>query len=318
MRILCLVALWLLASAASAHQDRWQQLDFDSDPALNQHFFLYQLARSEERFAQQVSDNLVLAPAQRQALVAAVEAYRPFASNPRIHILRSDTELSAVTAALMARRGLPEECPTLCKPFRETAAVYRTRFWPQQEQMNAHWVATLTPRLEKHGEAIAQRLSRLLQTPLVEQRHRVDLVPDFPRGATTSGRSAHTLITSQSEEYRGWFALEMLFHEVAHTRATGRGSPLRVALNRRLGDRLAGNHRHLWHALHFYTVGQVVKSRLQASGVDYETYAQIHGVYDHGWKPYVPLMEKYWAPYLNGNTTMEKALTNLVAALPDS
>lgn len=51
------------------------------------------------------------------------------------------------------------------------------------------------------------------------------------QGATTSGRTAYTIINSTYPDYSHWAALEMVLHEVAHVNGTGRNSKLRKMIN---------------------------------------------------------------------------------------
>ena len=155
------VVFWLLGTtAAHAELDQWRHVDFESYLELNQHVFLYELARSEALFEEEVTQGPALSQAQKQILEVAVDAYRPFAVERR-DLLRSDTELAGITNALMSREALPADCPTLCPVFQKAAPVYQAHFWPNHQQINKSWLSDLMPKLEAHGDAVLRRLEQL-------------------------------------------------------------------------------------------------------------------------------------------------------------
>ena len=70
--------------------------------------------------------------------------------------------------------------------------------------------------------------------------------------------------------------------------------------------------RDLWHALLFFTSGEVVKKRL---GADYVPYAYRNGLYDRGWGAFRKALEQHWVPYLQGRVTFDAAIRDVVKAL---
>jgi hypothetical protein len=75
--------------------------------------------------------------------------------------------------------------------------------------------------------------------------------------------------------------------------------------------------RDLWHALLFYTTGEIVKRTLKNNGMgDYIPYAYRYGLYERatGWKNYQRALELHWQPYLNGKMDADAALACLVEA----
>jgi hypothetical protein len=92
------------------------------------------------------------------------------------------------------------------------------------------------------------------------------------------------------ERHQGPAALESIFHEAGHALIFPPHRELRTALEE------AGKpgHDDLWHALLFFTAGEVVKRQ---PGPD------------------LPLLEKHWTAVLDGEVTPSERVKALVAAL---
>ena len=74
--------------------------------------------------------------------------------------------------------------------------------------------------------------------------------------------------------------------------------------------------RDLWHAVLFYTTGEVVKRRLAEDGIRaYVPYAYQYWIYTRNWTRFQGVLEHAWQPYLDGTRSFEDALRNMVAAL---
>ena len=99
-------------------------------------------------------------------------------------------------------------------------------------------------------------------------------------------------------------SLEVLFHEASH----GIAEPVQSAIVRECRQRDKAIPRDLWHALIFYTTGEVIsplmtapttspgrgrrqtqhKSPSSRSHRNYTPYAIREGLYERGWKDYLP------------------------------
>jgi hypothetical protein len=118
------------------------------------------------------------------------------------------------------------------------------------------------------------------------------------------------LITSLDPLYAGESSLEMLFHEASHT-------GLIAGIERFLEQECSARKKNcdnLWHAVLFYTVGEVARRHL---GADYVPYAVRSGVSEPGSRMgrYYPLLEQLWRPYLEGRAESRTALIQIVERL---
>ena len=289
----------LLASALFA---------FHSNPWLNLHHFVRAVARGEPAGAD-------LTAAERQDWDAVVALYRErYAQRD----LLFDEGMVAIKTAL--RRAEKQETlaglglePALAAVLERAAPVYRRHWWPQHDRDNRAWIAAVEPALAAHGPALARAVPAAYGRTWPAQPIDVDLsVQAGPFGAyTTSGPPTHVTISSQDPRYRVC-ALEMLFHEASHAwddvptqgiaraaAAQGKTSP-----------------RQLWHAVLFFTAGELTRRELAASGdEDYVEHALRSGAYDRACGGCRPLLAKHWGPRLDGRASVEAALAALVAAV---
>jgi hypothetical protein len=140
----------------------------------------------------------------------------------------------------------------------------------------------------------------------------VDVTPFAgPVGGFSTGNPPHVTVSSQDASYKGYAALEMVFHEGSH------------AWDQLLIDGLdnaakANNvtlPRQLWHFVLFYTAGELTTRELRARGVtDYVMYAVKDDVYSRGCAGCAEKITTAWGPYLDGKRSLNEALTQLVLA----
>lgn len=118
----------------------------------------------------------------------------------------------------------------------------------------------------------------------------------------------HTTISSGTDSLEGMDAVETVFHEGAHTIVY----ELQKALSK-VCEQQKKDGRDLWHAVQFYTVGEVIKDELRKQNIDYTPYALKYGVFRRGpWPKYLIAIEKDWKPYLDGEQSFDQAVKSLV------
>lgn len=69
--------------------------------------------------------------------------------------------------------------------------------------------------------------------------------------------------------------------------------------------------KSLWHAVLFYSTGEVVRERIPG----YTPYALKHGLWERVWPAHLDVLEREWKPYLKGNRQFEAAIEALVDGL---
>jgi hypothetical protein len=210
--------------------------------------------------------------------------------------------------------GLP---PKLSRILDAAAPVYRAHEWPEHDRSNRKWIAGVSPLVRTKGVELSQRLAEIYQTRWPKQRIRVD-VSAFANyaGAYTTLDPLRVVISSTDPRNQGNSALEVLFHEASN----GIAEPVQLAINRECRQRDKAIPRDLWHALVFYTTGEIIKPVVNAENTnagegEYTPYAFRERLYQRGWDDYLKLLERFWQPYLDGKTTFDDAIAHIVSAL---
>lgn len=334
---------------------------------LNLHHTLYQEAR-QQRGAPPVSSTakagksakptLQTAPAVKTPLTAAEQrawddAVSYYAANYADKDLLFSTELILLKNQLGdfetcdelsgARKktcdaGLP---PKLTHILEAAAPVYRAHYWPAGDRANRAWVKRVAPLVTEQGVGLSHRLADIYQTRWPTEKIRVDVVRFAnSAGAYTTLDPLRVTISSTDPRNQDAAALEILFHEASH----GIAQTVDQAIVRECRQREKPIPRDLWHALIFYTTGEVIKpivdthpdtgesnaqdgsdiASSRGSTADpransqiprYTPYAQREGLYQRGWESYLQLLILYWQPYLDGRATFDNAIAHIVSAL---
>jgi hypothetical protein len=173
------------------------------------------------------------------------------------------------------------------------------------------------------GGKLSEQLTAVYHAEWPQEPIYVDVVSYAgPFGAYMSLEPAHISISSTDGRNQGLAGFEVLFHEASHALARA----VQDGIARDCRARNIPIPRDLWHALLFYTTGELVKRALgkrdavPASGspsgpAAYAPYAYRNGLYARGWQDYEGVLERYWQPYLDGRTDFDHALASLVSAL---
>ncbi len=203
--------------------------------------------------------------------------------------------------ANLDHRGLPEG---LVDSLRIAAPVFRKYYWPDQEFRDHKWLAAVTPKVEKYGEAVAQQLAAIYGEHF-PAGVRVDVVMFAgPLGAYSTLGPPHIVVSSVDPRNVGDSGFEVLFHEASHA-MLGKLQPT-IAREFRLHGK--GVPQDLWHALVFYTTGEVVKRKL----LGYTPYADRNGLYkQHQWAQFKELLERDWKPVIDGKVDRDSAIAKI-------
>jgi hypothetical protein len=163
-----------------------------------------------------------------------------------------------------------------------------------------------TTRGSGYSDSLKKDLAAAYQTDWPTTPIRVD-VAEYANwsGAYTTLGPTHITISSVSAGNQGDAAIEILFHEASHAMIR----KIRTALT----DEMMAQHkllrtREFWHAVLFYTAGEMVRRHLDA----YTPYAVKNGLYDRAWAGAPEVLDKDWKPYLDGKIELATAVHRLV------
>ncbi|MEW6733060.1 MAG: hypothetical protein AB1489_17165 [Acidobacteriota bacterium] len=299
--------------------------DFHVGFWLNLHHFLYQQAFNRAQIEGERSTSketvptqtIKLTPAEQQAWTAAVNYYQQTFTKRELlfddELVMTKNRLAELESAIDLKcSGLRTE---LINVLEQAAPIYRKHWWPAHEHANRAWIDNLSPLLQRFGTTLVEQLSIAYREKWPAQPMRVDVVAYAHRlGAYTTLSPTHIMIGSLAPNNQDLLALEIIFHEASHALIEKTSTAIRQASQARKRT----VPRDLWHALLFYTTGELVKRTLKTGGLgDYTPYAYRFGLYERapGWRDYQRVLELHWQPYLDTKTDADTALPRLLEAL---
>jgi hypothetical protein len=207
------------------------------------------------------------------------------------------------------------------------APIYRAHWWADHDRANRRWVTRVAPLVREKGVSLSLRLADIYQSKWPKEKIRVEVCAFAnSAGAYTTLDPLRVTIASADPRNQGPAALEVLFHEASHDIAR----PVEAAISRECRQRDKPIPRDLWHALIFFTTGEVLRPIMQqaeqqyAPGDDFPllrhpTSAVPPGLSEQlsqrGWEQYSHLLSVYWQPYLDGKVSFEDAIARLVSAV---
>jgi hypothetical protein len=301
---LLLAMAWPMLSAAG--QSAQTTFDFHSGFWVNLHHTLYNQAAGKR-----VGRDPNLAGLSPTEIAAWNEALDYYDQNLTDHdllelsMIRINGALAAAAdAASLSASDIPKP---LLETLAEAAPIYRAHWWTEQDRKNREWIDRVSPMIASHEKALKPALSHAYNTPWPDGRIRVEM-SYYTTGAAayTSLRPTIITISSWSQRNEGSAALETIFHEAGHSLVRKITDEMSAA-EKRTGRKLA--HQDLWHALMFYTTGELVKQQAP----DLIPYAVKYGMWEHDWPGSLPVLEKDWKPFLDGKARFKDALDRIVA-----
>jgi hypothetical protein len=330
-RAVFLIASWFMVACAlagaqpSAGAEK-PLFEFHSGFWLNLHHFLYAQARKTlpKQSAREVAltgsdtDELQrLSPADRVAWDRAVAYYS--ASIAERDLLFDDDLVAIKNALEDAETSADLEGAPIPKDLKDTllkaAPIYRGHWWTQHNAQNRKWVSELEPLIAQHGAGIAQDLVRIYEEQWPQYPVRVDAVVYANwAGAYTSVAPTRPAISTSDPANQGAAALEILFHETSHGMMDKVSDAIRNAESDVNAHRTGPPYRaaSLWHAVLFYTAGELVAERIPG----YVPYAEKNGLWQRAWPaPIRKFIAQDWKPRMEGSSPLRASISKLVSDL---
>lgn len=302
----------LLLAVVDARQAPPRLFDFRVSFWNSLHHELHALARP--RPAPALAAPADVPEAERAGWARALEYYRPLGRRS----LLFDEGLATMGAALSRLPdGADLDAAGIDAAARgalaAAAPAYRRLGWPEHQRAARAFVDAVSPLLARHGPAVATALAAAYGAAWTGAVP-VDVVRDAgpPGNAHTTARpDAHVTIAAGDPRHQGLASLEILFHEASH------GWDARLTEVLTAAARAEGRvvRQDLWHAVLFFTAGELTRRTLAAAGTAYVPYAVVQGMTTGIYAPVWPAVVEAWTPWLDRNTTMPAAAAALVRAV---
>jgi hypothetical protein len=312
---------------SDARNESTYPFEFHSGFWINLHHFLYEQALLRKRAAGsgQTANSATnpknqLSSEQQQLWNSALDYYRD-AMIKRDLLL--DREMMTINDQLAESEGAPDLSKSglssdLIKFLESVAPIYRAHWWPRHDRANRFWIAVVTPMVKQFSQTLIKQLTAAYKAKWPTDLIRVDVVEyaNWAGAYTTFDRTDKVHITISTDPgNQGFAALELLFHEASHWMVSPGNGAVAEAIARECRAKNKPIPDGLWHAIIFYTAGEVTKRNLSEYGVSDYTPVAYRGLYARAWPNLQRPLELYWQPYLEGTVDFDKAMSNLINAL---
>lgn len=220
-----------------------------------------------------------------------------------------DEPLPALTNALaqagaaksLAKTNVDAE---LAKVLERAAPIYRKAWWPAHHAANVAWQRTIQKLLDQHGRAILSFITKAYQMNWNPAGFQVHLSGYANWAGAYSTTGELLVLSTLSEDIKGVYGLETIFHEGMHQWDQQVFDVLREQARKQ--NKLVPND--LSHAMIFFTAGEAVRHVYP----DHVPYAEKFGVWQRGIAPFKKPLEELWKPHLDGHTLRDDALAELI------
>jgi hypothetical protein len=242
----------------------------------------------------------------------AVDAYRVMLGK-RSPI--EDAQLVALSSTLSGAHsgelpaGVPEPAATA---LRAAMPLYRSAQWGEDDRANRFWIAVAEPLLASAAEELVAAHTRAYGVPF-PKHILVDVTShgwEFGAYTTGDGDLVHAVISSVNPGTQGFAALESLMHEASHGIVAPSSGAIGADLARAAAELQRKPRQTLWHAILFYTSGELTRRALAARGVRYTPF--ILDMYGRGFSGFRQALETHWQAYLDGKVTREEAIRQIL------
>jgi hypothetical protein len=285
---------------------------------LNLHHFLYVLGRAHNHARDSSRAAVAGAPADAEKGVATLteadqkiwrDAVASYADGLSKKDLIFDNPLPAITSSLAAAGDASSLTGTKVDPsvaaiLERAGTIYRRCWWPQHREANRAWQSAIEKLLAQHGPAVLAFITRAykLDWPSSGFPVHVSAYTNWAGAYSTEGNLL--VVSSLTEETRGFYGLEAVFHEGMHQW----DDQIDAILAREAQKQSRAMPRDLSHALIFFTAGEAIRRVAPA----HVPAAEKFGVWNRGMGALRDVLSAVWKPYLDGRGSRDEAFAEII------
>ena len=244
----------------------------------------------------------------------AVETYRVFLGkrNPIF-----DDELKSMNAELSktSTPRLPGSIPrAAAAALEEAMPLYRSAQWAEDDRANRFWIALAEQMLLSAGEELIAAHEKAYAMPF-PKRILIDVSAfawEFDAYTVGDGELAHSVIASTGRSNQGYWTLEILMHEPSHAIVEAAAGAIGADLTRAAKELGLKPRYNLWHAILFYTSGELTRRALAKRGVSEYQRIIDSGMYERGFGGFKQPLETHWQAYLDGKVSRDEAMRKIL------
>lgn len=292
---------------------------------LNMHHFLHHQVLHRDTNRVDVFEKSLM----DQLSATAMDSIRKVVDYYQEEMIEQDLRTSDYMEAFKAWSGQQSEVGLNAVPdsFRQHAdhllafaPIYRQYFWPKHQSANQKILSDNISLIQKLEIPISHQLEKWTGADWQTDKIRVDITY-YAKSYRNYGRDrpfttlhpTHVVMNVTGHDVPGnWF--ELLFHETSHHLITPSTGFVSETLQEAAAALNLAVPRNLWHAYLFYFSGKACQQLLQDEGLkDYELYMIRNRVFGE----HIPYLEQFLPPYLEGNTSLLQASTNLIRSLAE-
>jgi hypothetical protein len=190
-------------------------------------------------------------------------------------------------------------------------------YWKEIEADNMAWIAANKKSIERLETIIVPQLESAYETKLPDSKVIIDLTcyATWAGAYSFSDSFCHVILSSSHSANKGDLGVEVVFHETSHF--------LVDKLNLRIAELTKGKNIkgafNLWHNVLFYTTGYLLVKQFTNEGKTFTPYHRVMKFEDKfpDFKTTVELCRRYWDAHLEGRQSMDQAITQMLASLPE-
>ena len=227
-----------------------------------------------------------------------------------------DRELAAIDAALATVRtlDLPQTLPKAPAAVLERAMpLYRQSQWKNDDRGNRFYIALAKPQLLQLAPEVIAAHEQAYGRPF-PSRILVDVTGHAGRfGAYTvgAGDEAHVVQSHTTPLMHGFGILESLVHEPSHAIVARHDGAIGAELTRAKHRTRLEPPENLWHAMLFYTAGELTRRAYARRGIAYTPV--IAHRYDGPFRGLRAPLEQHWQAFLDGKLERDEAVRRVLA-----